>query len=306
MKEKLILKSVETTAVLVPLKRPVVSKVGLYEHWPLILIDLYTEKGIVGRSYLEPYLKQSTRYIIPAIHDLVAARKGQRIAPLDNWQRDRVLLNLVGYGGISMITVSGLDMAAWDALAKAAGLPLAVYLGGSLGPVLAYNSNGLWLTPVDTLAPGRVCRAAPQAQDADSARRELLRTTGSVPGDHGRRGRLRHARSDAHRRCHRMASLRTDRGCGRNPGLHASLPGGLGPSDTRDRERALAGVAGLGGFDPRATLRGTRRRHLCPQRSGERHCMERRRGAQVSLRRLIRAAEMGHFDLSQPGNPPSP
>src|SRR5260370_33899370 len=47
-----------------------------------------------------------------------------------------------------MITVSGLDMAAWDALAKAAGMPLAVLLGGSTGPVPAYNSNGLWLTEV--------------------------------------------------------------------------------------------------------------------------------------------------------------
>jgi mandelate racemase len=44
-----------------------------------------------------------------------------------------------------MIAVAGLDMAAWDALAKAADLPLCVLLGGSVGPVNAYNSNGLWL-----------------------------------------------------------------------------------------------------------------------------------------------------------------
>jgi len=54
----------------VPLKRPVVSKVGLFQEWPLILIDLYTNEGVVGSSYLEPYLKQSVRYIIPAIEDL--------------------------------------------------------------------------------------------------------------------------------------------------------------------------------------------------------------------------------------------
>jgi mandelate racemase len=152
MQEKLTLRSVETTAVLLPLRRPLVSKVGRYEHWPLILIDLHTEEGIVGRSYLEPYLQRSVRYIMPAIHDLAAARRGQRIAPLDDWRRDRTALNLIGYAGVSMIAVAGLDMAAWDALAKAAGLPLAVYLGGSLGQVPAYNSNGLWLTPIETLA----------------------------------------------------------------------------------------------------------------------------------------------------------
>ena len=43
-------------------------------------------------------------------------------------------------------------MASWDALAKAAGLPLANYLGGSLGNVPAYNSNGLWLIDVASLA----------------------------------------------------------------------------------------------------------------------------------------------------------
>jgi mandelate racemase len=36
-------------------------------------------------------------------------------------------------------------MAAWDALAKAAGMPLCKLLGGTVGPVPAYNSNGLWL-----------------------------------------------------------------------------------------------------------------------------------------------------------------
>jgi mandelate racemase len=51
---QLTLRSVEARAVLVPLKRPIVSKVGLYDAWPLILIDLHTEEGVVGRSYLEP------------------------------------------------------------------------------------------------------------------------------------------------------------------------------------------------------------------------------------------------------------
>jgi hypothetical protein len=44
-----------------------------------------------------------------------------------------------------MIAVAGVDMAAWDALAKAAGVPLCMLLGGSIGPAPAYNSNGLWL-----------------------------------------------------------------------------------------------------------------------------------------------------------------
>jgi mandelate racemase len=146
--EILTFRSVTVTPVLVPLKRPVVSRVGLFDQWPMILIDLQTEEGVIGRSYLEPYLKHSARYIIPAIQDLAGTRRGQRIRPLDDFQSGRKALNLVGYEGVTMIAVAGLDMAAWDALAKAAGMPLAVFLGGSLGSVPAYNSNGLWLTDV--------------------------------------------------------------------------------------------------------------------------------------------------------------
>jgi mandelate racemase len=149
---QLTLKSVRARQVVVPLKRPIVSKVGLFRDWPLILIDLYTNEGVVGHSYLEPYLKQSTRYIVPVIEDLAEAAKGQPVAPFDAYRRGIGSLRLVGREGVSLIAVSGLDMAAWDALAKAAGLPLAVFLGGTVGPVPAYNSNGLWLTPVDELA----------------------------------------------------------------------------------------------------------------------------------------------------------
>ena len=151
MTPSLTWKSVDVRSVLVPLKRPVVSKVGLFDRWPMILIDLYTEEGVVGRSYLEPYLKQSLRSIVPLIHDLAATRRGRTLQPLDDFHDGRRALNLVGYEGIAMIAVAGLDMAAWDALAKAADMPLAVFLGGALAPVPAYNSNGLWLTDVAAL-----------------------------------------------------------------------------------------------------------------------------------------------------------
>lgn len=42
---------------------------------------------------------------------------------------------------MSLIAASGLDRAAWDALAKVAGQPLRVLLGGSVGAVRSYNSN---------------------------------------------------------------------------------------------------------------------------------------------------------------------
>jgi mandelate racemase len=152
MSQALTLQSIDTRAVLLPLRRPIVSKVGSFGDWPLILIDLYTREGIVGRSYLEPYLKDAARSIIPLIQTLGAAQIGKAIAPLDVFQANRKSQNLVGYEGMAMIAVSGIDMATWDALAKAAEVPLARLLGGTVDAVPAYNSNGLWLTDVSTLA----------------------------------------------------------------------------------------------------------------------------------------------------------
>jgi mandelate racemase len=152
MSGSLTLQSIDVRAVLLPLRRPIISKVGRFNDWPMILIDVYTHEGIVGHSYLEPYLKDAVRSIIALIQTLGAALAGKPIAPLDAFQSNRRSQSLIGYEGAAMIAISGIDMAIWDALAKAAGLPLARLLGGTVGPVPAYNSNGLWLTEVSTLA----------------------------------------------------------------------------------------------------------------------------------------------------------
>jgi mandelate racemase len=109
---QLTLQGIRARPVVVPSKRPVVSTVGLFRDWPVILIDLYTNEGVVGHAYLEPYLKQSMRYIIAALEDLGAAAKGQPVAPFDAYRRGIGALHLVGREGVSLIAISGLDMAA--------------------------------------------------------------------------------------------------------------------------------------------------------------------------------------------------
>ena len=83
------------------------------------------------------------RYLISALSDLAEWLKviGSHRSSFTMRRANPCIL--LGYQGLSIIAVSGLDMAAWDALAKAAGMPLCVLLGGSIGAVKAYNSNGL-------------------------------------------------------------------------------------------------------------------------------------------------------------------
>jgi mandelate racemase len=150
--ESLTFKDLRARPVVLKLRRPVIARIATITDWPLILIDLYTEEGVVGRSYLEPYLIKSMRYLLPALNDLGDLLKGRAVAPVEIYDAARKSLHFVGYQGLSMIAVAGLDMAAWDALAKAADMPLCVLLGGSVGPVKSYNSNGLWLKEPDAVA----------------------------------------------------------------------------------------------------------------------------------------------------------
>jgi mandelate racemase len=151
---RLTLHSIRLRVVLVPLRRPIVSNptVGKYTEWPYLLLDLMTNEGVTGRSYLEPYVTRSADYIIPTIHAIADALRGKPLAPLDCYRTAVQTTHLSGREGVGLVATSALDMAIWDAVSKAAGLPLATYLGATVAPVRAYNTNGLWLLPVDQLA----------------------------------------------------------------------------------------------------------------------------------------------------------
>ena len=158
----LTFKEIKARPVICKLTRPAVARIGAMTHLPIILIDLFTEEGVVGRSYLKPYLPKAMKYLIPALLDFGEMLRGRRVSPVDLYEMARKSLHFVGYQGLSMIAVAGLDMAAWDALAKAADVPLCVLLGGSVGPVKAYNSNGL-LAAVTGIRGSRGARTARRA-----------------------------------------------------------------------------------------------------------------------------------------------
>ena len=60
---RLTLRSITARSVVLKLRRPVVARIATITDWPLILIDLSIEEGVIGRSYLEPYVVKSLRYL---------------------------------------------------------------------------------------------------------------------------------------------------------------------------------------------------------------------------------------------------
>lgn len=143
---------VQSRPVIVPMKRPLRTSSGAVTQAPLLLIDLHTEERITGRSYLfgyQPFTLKPLHDLVQALADMV---KGETAAPLDIERKLRARVTLLGPYYLLGMALSGIDMACWDALATAAGVPLAALLGGSAGSVPAYNSNGLGIMPADEAA----------------------------------------------------------------------------------------------------------------------------------------------------------
>ncbi|HWX83222.1 MAG TPA: enolase C-terminal domain-like protein [Xanthobacteraceae bacterium] len=141
----LTIRAVQTTAVEVPMTYALGTSRQRVTAAPLLLIDLLTEQGVTGRAYLFCYLRGAAPAIVKLVEEVERVVKGDVVAPLDLWRKLATRFALIGVQGIVRMAMAGLDVAAWDALAVAAGLPLARLLGGELKPIPAYNSCGLGL-----------------------------------------------------------------------------------------------------------------------------------------------------------------
>jgi mandelate racemase len=78
--------------------------------------------------------------------------KGQRVDPEAQAAALARRFTLIGVQGIVRMALSGYDVAAWDALAVAAGEPLGKFLGATKASIPAYNSSGLGLMEPARLA----------------------------------------------------------------------------------------------------------------------------------------------------------
>jgi len=141
-------RDVETRAVIVPMSRPIRTASGTISEAPLLLIDLRTDEGVTGRSYLFGYQSLTLAPLAELVRSMAAMVKGQVLVPLELDRALRARFALLGTSGLTGMALSGLDMACWDALACALGVPLARALGGAPRPVRAYLGNGIGVIPL--------------------------------------------------------------------------------------------------------------------------------------------------------------
>jgi mandelate racemase len=152
MTASLKIRNIRARPVLAPFKRPPMSASGGMPSAALVLIDLETDGGVTGRAYVFGFAPWTLKPIVGCVEGLADMIKGDALAPLEIEAKLRKRLTLLDTPGLAGLALAGIDMAAWDAIAIANGVPLVKLLGGDLRPVRAYNSCGLWIQPVEKVA----------------------------------------------------------------------------------------------------------------------------------------------------------
>jgi len=150
-------RAIEATLVVVPMRRALGTSAMRITEAPLLLVDLLTDQDVTGRAYLFCYLPAAGEAALALVRDASALLAGTSAAPADVRRALEARFRLPGARGLASMVMAGIDVACWDALAIAAGLPLARLLGAPLRPVPAYNSNGLGL--IDAQAAADEARA---------------------------------------------------------------------------------------------------------------------------------------------------
>ena len=149
---KLTIRDLTTTVVEVPMNYPLGTSAAALRSAPLLLVDLHTEEGISGKTYLFCYRTSGAKAVALMLHDAFDIVRGEQVVPVSIGQTLARRFALLGVVGAARMALAALDGALWDALAQSAGLPLATLLGAAPKPIPAYNSSGLGLMKPEAAA----------------------------------------------------------------------------------------------------------------------------------------------------------
>ncbi len=148
----LTIRDLQAVGVAVPMTHALGTSRGTITRAPLLLIDLETAEGVTGRAYLWCYLPEAMPAVASILKAVLDTVRGERVAPAELWASLAKRFTLIGVQGIVRMAMAGFDMACWDALAHARGVPLSGLVGGGRSRIPAYNSCGLGLMAPAALA----------------------------------------------------------------------------------------------------------------------------------------------------------
>ncbi len=135
-------KEIRLTPVQVPLARPMRTASGALPGASLCLIDVETDAGVTGTSYIFTYTPKMLRAMQAVHQDVKEIFQGAPLDPGAAFERFQATFRLLGIQGLLGMYFAGIEQAMWDACGKIADEPVTTLLGGSAAPVRAYDSFG--------------------------------------------------------------------------------------------------------------------------------------------------------------------
>jgi len=142
---------VTVTPVLIPLGRPMRTASGTLPGAALCLVDVDTDAGVRGTSYIFTYTPKMLS-AVASLHGSIADMfAGTPLDPGAQFERFNATFRLLGVQGLLGMYFSGLEQAMWDALGKIEGKSVCALLGGVEKPVQAYDSFG-FIDPKEDVA----------------------------------------------------------------------------------------------------------------------------------------------------------
>jgi L-alanine-DL-glutamate epimerase-like enolase superfamily enzyme len=146
--------SIETRLANLLLPRSIGTSIHAIDSVGCVLVTLRTDDGIDGESFVFTINGARLRAfdeMIRGLGELVVGYDPHETGAIwhDLWRE----INPTGHAGVTIASLSSLDIACWDIVGRAAGLPLHKLFGACRNTVDTYASSGLWLNaPLSDIA----------------------------------------------------------------------------------------------------------------------------------------------------------
>ncbi len=138
----MIISDIRTSLHSIPFADPPKTGFLALENIDLLVVEVETASGVIGTGHLHP-LAGGLRTLEMCIHEmlkpLLIGQDARAVEAL--WQRMWQATFIQGRMGITVMAMSALDIALWDAVGRAQGKPLWQIWGGRPDPLPVYGSG---------------------------------------------------------------------------------------------------------------------------------------------------------------------
>ncbi len=137
-----VIEKVTVQTVLVPINPPHRTASGLVDKSPLVLIELHCSGGLIGNAILFTYTPAALKSSAELVRGFAELLIGHTLSPRAINDFLVAKTRLIGSQGLVGTVLAGIDMAAWDALARHHETSVCRLLGGQHKPIMAYAGTG--------------------------------------------------------------------------------------------------------------------------------------------------------------------